>query len=292
METGLAQHNFLSSDVIDTVNKISKDLFRHISKLPHPTLVIYGGQPGSGKSAIKDHLFERFSRNIAIIDGDTYRKHHPKYPEIKANRPENFTDETFEFSKQVAIGLQDIAAKNGYNYAVETTFSSFDGVNNIINRAKEMGFNKFELHLAAVNPDVSLLYTKKRELDRNIGSIGRKINTEAHNERVQKTVATHRESLDKNLFSYIQLYKRTVSITLDGPQSVISKLKSKTDNPIQDLINERNRLFTQRELSLYQYTAQKLVLEKLEKSNAPTHEMDSIKNTFSRFLSNARNLEK
>jgi UDP-N-acetylglucosamine kinase len=292
MEAGIAQFNFLASDVENAITKNSIKLFNDSSKTQNPTLVIYGGQPGSGKSAIKDHLLERFSDNIAIIDGDTFRKDHPKYPEIKANRPENFSDETFEFSKQVAIGLQDIAAKNGYNYAVETTFSSFDGVNNIINRAKERGFNKFELHLAAVNPDVSLLYTKKRELDGNIGSIGRKINTEAHNERVQKTVATLRESLDKNLFSYIQLYKRTVSITLDGPQSVISKLKSKTDNPIQDLVNERNRLFTQRELSLYQYTAQKLILEKLEKSNAPKHEIDSIKNTFSRFLGNTRNLDK
>lgn len=54
----------------------------NLEKVQNPKAIILGGQPGAGKSLLHRIYKKKFNQNIAIINGDDYRKYHPNIKEL------------------------------------------------------------------------------------------------------------------------------------------------------------------------------------------------------------------
>ena len=85
---------------------------------------VLGGQPGSGKSTF-------YSGNDALssyiaIDGDQYRKYHPKYEEIIANDFDNYPEHTQPFVNRIVEQLIDDLSSKGYDMIIEGTLRDPD----------------------------------------------------------------------------------------------------------------------------------------------------------------------
>lgn len=85
---------------------------------------VLGGQPGSGKT-------DFYSKNEALssyiaIDGDQYRKYHPRYDEIIACDFDNYPEYTQPFVNKIVEQLIDELSANGYDLIIEGTLRDPD----------------------------------------------------------------------------------------------------------------------------------------------------------------------
>jgi hypothetical protein len=62
----------------------------------HPTIIILGGQPGSGKSRLTETAKKSVfgDKRVAAINGDDYRSYHPQAREIYERHDKNFAELT------------------------------------------------------------------------------------------------------------------------------------------------------------------------------------------------------
>lgn len=82
-------------------------------------VIFLGGQPGAGKSffyAQDDNL-----HGYIVIDGDQYRKYHPKYDDISKYDMENYANRTQKFVNECIERLIDELSDQGYNLIIEGT---------------------------------------------------------------------------------------------------------------------------------------------------------------------------
>ena len=56
---------------------------KKLSKLDNPKGIILGGQPGSGKSYLKDEVIQEFNESFIFISTDDLRLYHPAYLELQ-----------------------------------------------------------------------------------------------------------------------------------------------------------------------------------------------------------------
>jgi UDP-N-acetylglucosamine kinase len=244
----------LSKSIDLTVNRLLSDTYKHVSSREDPTINIVGGQPGSGKSAIKD-IIKAKDKNIMIIDGDENRKHHPQYKQIIKESPSLMPQLTQEFSQGVNDKLVKHAIENKKSMVLETTFHSAELTKNIVDKARENGFTA-DLHFVAVKPEVSRLYTIKRFEDGNDkGSVGRTNAKEIHDDRVKKNIPVLDTVSKEKVFDNINIYKRDV----DKNKSVTKLLAKNPPNAAYEVIKERNRTYNPKELKHYSEVVKEII---------------------------------
>lgn len=252
--------------------------YSNVFSVKDPVVHIVGGQPGSGKSAIKDFIIPA-DENMMIIDGDEHRKLHPNYPQIKKEYPDLMPELTQEFSQALNEKLINYAIKNKIPFAVETTFWSAEHTKNLVNRTKENGYTA-ELHVMAVNPEISRFYTIARfENGKQNGSIGRTNAKDIHDDRVIKNVETLQKLSEDKVFGSINIYGRG----LKNNQSVTQLLEKNPIDPVKILVEERSRSFSQEETSFYSSQMQK-VLSSMERRGEKFEMIIDFKNEFKSYL--------
>ncbi|ACM60019.1 zeta toxin [Caldicellulosiruptor bescii] len=69
------------------LHDIREKIFENKSPVDYPKIIILGGQPGAGKSKIITLSENEFFKdgNVVKINGDDFRKYHPKAEEIFKN---------------------------------------------------------------------------------------------------------------------------------------------------------------------------------------------------------------
>jgi UDP-N-acetylglucosamine kinase len=80
---------------------------------------ILGGQPGSGKSTF--YAGNESLDGYVTIDGDQYRKYHPKYDDIVKYDLDNYANRTQSFVNQVVEQLISDLSTEGYSIIIEGT---------------------------------------------------------------------------------------------------------------------------------------------------------------------------
>ena len=86
--------------------------------------IILGGQPGAGKSTfyeMKDDLLD-----FIPINGDDFRKYHPRYDAIVKTDPEHYAERTQAFSNRIVETLISDLGSHGYNLIIEGTLRNPD----------------------------------------------------------------------------------------------------------------------------------------------------------------------
>ena len=80
-----------------------------------PSLVILGGQPGSGKSSAIEMIEARFEGNIFALNGDDFKELYPNYAElVKANK-EQASHVVQDYSNYVVNHLKQEYSDLRYN---------------------------------------------------------------------------------------------------------------------------------------------------------------------------------
>jgi hypothetical protein len=187
-------------------------------KLDHPTIVVLGGQPGAGKSALIDaaRAEQPVDRAPVVINGDDFRRYHPKHSEIFKNHPRDgatLTDpDTREWTRRV---LEE--AKDGrYNIIFESTMRQASPLDQTMQRFRDDGY-KVEVKVMAAHEDLSTLGIRGRyESQIEKQGFGRWTQASSHDE----TYRSMPETLDKiereKLSDRIQVYNRAGEVIYEN----------------------------------------------------------------------------
>lgn len=216
-----------------------------------PVAVIFGGQPGAGKSTIIELAREELLHKggAVVIAGDDYRKYHTPYNDLTSEGRQDAALLTNEdISKWVEKAMQ-YSQKMHYNIIMESTMRTPSNVTNMLGA----------LHKAAYTIDVRVLAVNERfswqrvllryEVDRAGAGPGRMVVPEVHAEAYTGML----KSLDKieqgKLADRVVVYRPDATVLYENEV----KGDSWRYSPGMKIVveDERNRPWTMQEFSEY-----------------------------------------
>ena len=105
--------------------KIIPELLGHIQPAKKPTLFMLGGQPGAGKSKVRDAIKgSKQGQGSLVIDADELRTYHPRYLELVAKNPDTAAGEVHADAIAWATELHAAALKKQVNIIYDGTLGN------------------------------------------------------------------------------------------------------------------------------------------------------------------------
>lgn len=126
----------------------------------NPVAFLLGGQPGAGKTTLHE-IIGSLEKNIVIINGDDFRKFHPKYKLI-CEQEEDFVPFTQEFSSSITERLIFDLSTEKYNLLIEGTLRTTTVPIKTCETLKSEGYSYVGLYIMAVSREVSWASTVDR----------------------------------------------------------------------------------------------------------------------------------
>lgn len=242
--------------IFDT--QIRRRLFEDASPADKPVAVIFGGQPGAGKSAALAFAgLELAERGGAVkIVGDELRDFHPSYAHLLKTDDQHAAFYTDRDSGRWVEKAIDYARTQGYNVIIEGTYRNPDVVAATMTKFREAGY-EVDARALAVNERFSeqgILY-RYEEQRRDMGH-GRMTTPEAHRAAYEGMVRTLDRIEGEALADRLTLYRRGAEVVysneLQGGQWKYPPTAS------QALEKERSRPWTLDERQAFLNTADKI----------------------------------
>lgn len=162
--------------------RIKPQLFANVTPVDRPVAIIFGGQPGAGKSAaVAAAMNELASRGWAVeINGDDLRDRHPKYAQLMREDDKTaafYTDR--DSGKWVEKSIAH-AKTLGVNLVIEGTMRNPEVVAQTMTDLKAAGY-AIEARAMAVNPLLSQQGIIQRyEAQKSDRGVGRMTTDAAH----------------------------------------------------------------------------------------------------------------
>ncbi|PZM12949.1 zeta toxin family protein [Rhizobium tubonense] len=121
-----------------------------------PRLILLGGQPGAGKTAVlfASHVELEQSGSTIRIVGDDLRFYHPQFLSFQRQDPETASQFTQADAGRWTEKLLAAAAERKVNIVFETTMRTPENVARVIGMARDAGY-EVEARTVAVNPRLS-----------------------------------------------------------------------------------------------------------------------------------------
>lgn len=175
-----------------------------------PTAVIFGGQPGAGKSAAVEQASAEFAKKggaVRII-GDELRAFHPKFAELMAKDDQTAAFYTDRDSGRWIEKAIDHARKAQVNIVIEGTMRDPRKVADTMKGLLEAGY-KVDARALAVNERLSwqgvLQRYESQQLDRGAGRMTTK---EAHSAAYSGMLETLARIETEKLADHVKVYQR------------------------------------------------------------------------------------
>lgn len=136
---------------------IKPRIFSRVVAQERPVAIIFGGQPGSGKSAAVDKAVGELAPRGGCIEiiGDDLRPHHPAYADLMARDDRSaafFTDrDSARWVERALVHAREVKV----NVVVEGTFRNPEVVTGTMRAFRQAGF-QIEARVLAVNRNFSL----------------------------------------------------------------------------------------------------------------------------------------
>ncbi|MDN6888323.1 zeta toxin family protein [Variovorax sp. CAN2819] len=185
-------------------------LFADAARVDDPVVVMFGGQPGSGKSAaIADAVavLKAHGGGVEII-GDDLRSFHPKYAALLASDDQTaafYTD--LDAGRWVEKAIQHASSKR-YNVVLEGTFRQSDVVAATMTRFRQEGY-RVDARALAVSKHMSHQGVVERyEKQRAQFGNGRMTTPKAHLDAYEGMLLTVERIESGKLADSIRLYRR------------------------------------------------------------------------------------
>ena len=225
--------------------------------------IFLAGQPGSGKTILRNHLLETMQlRNASVvINTDDLREYHPAYKELSAKK-EGFADASYLVNPDSVIWanrLREDAIKKKVNIIFDTTLGGDPAIySQTMTELKKEGYILF-LAVLVVKREMSRLGVHLRyESQLAEKGAGRFVGIEVHDRNYSNLiknieVITNLVDFEKAAVyqrTIYQYYKQTKNKEL-SPIFDFNKENQRNKLPVQDLIkaieNERTRDWTRSE---------------------------------------------
>ena len=111
-----------------------------INILKSPKAFVLGGQPGAGKGFLITDIRQELEYNTIVINGDDYRKLHPKYKDFQKEHGKDAPQYTAKFAGMMTEAVLNKAIKEHYNIIIEGTFWTAETPIKTLNLLKENGY--------------------------------------------------------------------------------------------------------------------------------------------------------
>jgi UDP-N-acetylglucosamine kinase len=120
---------------------------KKLSVLNNPKGIILGGQPGSGKSYLKEEVIQEFNENFIFISTDDLRLYHPAYETLQQS-PEtvqNAANLVNPYASAWTKKLIKYCIENKYNLIIDSTLggdiqANYDTIEMFINNGYQVHF--------------------------------------------------------------------------------------------------------------------------------------------------------
>jgi len=180
-----------------------------LAPVEHPRAVLLGGQSGAGKTRLHGIFRDEFDSNVVVINGDEYRKSHPRFDLLQQAYGDQAVERTAAWSGNMTEALIDALSKLSYNQIIEGTLRTSAVPMKTANLLRDRGYG-VSLALMAVKPEISLISCQIRyEEMRLAGTTPRATDPEHHKRIVDEIVGNLGTLESSELFDEIFLYTRT-----------------------------------------------------------------------------------
>ncbi len=171
----------------------------------NPKAIVFGGQPGAGKSSIMMDMKElMLDNNCIIISGDEYRKDHPQFKKIVEHYGDEWSLKTGKWSGMLVEKIIEKAIKENFNIQVEGTLRDVGIPKRTMEQLKANNYD-ITLMIVTCNQKLSWQSTIQRyERDKIFGEIPRAVD-----EKYYKTLIEDLPQNAENLYN-IKLHDRFI----------------------------------------------------------------------------------
>lgn len=173
---------FSEQDVKNGLSHVLATGFKWASGAKPAKLLILGGQPGAGKTAV----LQKIAPDIPFVNADEYRILHPKHSQLVRDVA-TFPKYTQPFVNTVANALVDYCFRNQFSFAVEGTMRNPEVPIATMKQCRaSSGDYEIELHVVTVPARVSWQSCNER-FESMVASSGqgRAVNKEIHDNAVK-----------------------------------------------------------------------------------------------------------
>jgi predicted ABC-type ATPase len=208
---------------IDISKEESDDVFNDIlldyiesqilTSVKNPKGVILGGQPGSGKSYLKDKIFTEFKESFVFISTDDLRPYHPAYSALQQN-PEtiqNAANLVNPYASAWTERLIEYCIQNKHNLIIDSTLGgNTEAVFRTIDMYKTNGY-QVHIRVMAVPAIVSRLSIFLRyETQLSEKGFARWTRTEDHDDRFMKLESVLEQIMTSKQIDTYKFYERVL----------------------------------------------------------------------------------
>lgn len=135
---------------------------KNYTSVNEPKGFVLGGQPGAGKSnSIGSLKAQHFGENVVVVNGDEFRRFHPKFEEINAKYGEESVNYTGQLSGRITQMMIDKSVEERLNVIVEGTFRTAETPMNTLKQFKDADYSTGVV-IATTEAETSWESTKER----------------------------------------------------------------------------------------------------------------------------------
>lgn len=202
---------YTDEEFSDSLQTIQRELL--IASNPRmpdrPQAYLLGGQSGAGKTTLHKLLARRLEEGAVIINGDSFRKYHPRFCELQDKYGDRSVGYTAPWSGRMTEALVDAFSSIGYNLVIEGTLRTSEVPLSTAERLHRRSYAA-SLALMAVKPEISLISCRIRyQQMRLAGTIPRAVDPRHHRRIVDQIVENLAVLEDSGRFDSIQLFDRS-----------------------------------------------------------------------------------
>ena len=172
---------------------------------PHdrPQAILLGGQSGAGKTTLHHVFLEMFKKDVIVVNGDEYRKLHPRFFALQSAYGDKAVDYTAQWAGKMVEAIVEALSSAGYNLVIEGTLRTSQVPLATATLLRERGYD-VSLALMAVKPEISLVSCQLRyEQMRLAGTTPRATDPAHHRKIVDQIVCNLAVLEDSGMFDQI-----------------------------------------------------------------------------------------
>lgn len=174
-----------------------------------PQAFLLGGQSGAGKTTLHKIVHRRLDGNGISINGDDYRKFHPRFLELQRIYGDEAVNYTAPWAGRMTEALIDSLSRIGYNLVIEGTLRTAEVPLKTAELLRQRSYG-VSLALMAVKPEISLVSCQIRyEEIRVAGTTPRATDLAHHNKIIDQIVSNLGVLEASGMFDEIALYDRS-----------------------------------------------------------------------------------
>ena len=172
---------------------------------PHdrPQAILLGGQSGAGKTTLHHVFFEMFKKDVIVVNGDEYRKLHPRFFALQSAYGDKAVDYTAQWAGKMVEAIVEALSSAGYNLVIEGTLRTSQVPLATATLLRERGYD-VSLALMAVKPEISLVSCQLRYGHMRLAGTTPRATDPAHHRKIVDQIVRNLAVLeDSGMFDQI-----------------------------------------------------------------------------------------